>query len=572
MWSSSLVSPTVSMDTVLPWVPVHHNTSCRCFPGDSCWPKPTDWADFNRTLDGKLVATIPIASVCHHDAFASYNLDACKRLQSAWFSEKIHYESSSSVMAPFFANQSCDPFLPQNARCVIGSYIQYAVNATGASDYQKTIEFVQKHNIRLTIRNTGHDYNGKATGAGAVGIWTHHMKSITITDYQSSNYTGKAMKMGAGVQAYEAYATAHAHGLVIVGGNCPTVGIAGGYTQGGGHGPLASKFGLSADQVLEWEVVTANGRLLRATPSENSDLYWALCGGGGGVFGVVLSMTCKLYGEMPSSASNLTFTNEGVSQTDYYDVVGTFHEMLVPLVDTGGVSVWQFTNASFSMAPTYGPNITKKQLQSILNPVIEKLEKYNMNYTFVVNEYTSFLDSYRAMNPPIPTSEIQIGGRWIPRSLVLTNNSALTTAFRTINEKGGGATGLALSVSHKVTGPVWNAVNPGWRDTLFDMVLFTIYDYTDEATNRANQQLMTDELVPELERLTPGGGAYLSEADFQQPDFQRTLYGANYERLNAIKDKYDPTHMFYALTGVGSEHWTVAADGRLCKNEQGLEG
>ena len=184
---------------------------------------------------------------------------------------------------------------------------------------------------------------------------------------------------------------------------------------------------------------------------------------------------------------------------------------------------------------------------------------------YFVNEYTNYLDTYNAMNPPIPTSDIQIGGRWIPRSLVEQNNSALTAALRTINEKGGGATGLALNVSHQVAGFPYNSVNPGWRDTLFDMLIYTEYNYTDWDLDLANQQLMTHELIPLLEELTPGGGAYLNEADFQQPNFQQTFYGPNYNRLNAIKDKYDPTHMFYALTGVGSEYWTVAQDGRLCK-------
>lgn len=75
---------------------------------------------------------------------------------------------------------------------------------------------------------------------------------------------------------------------------------------------------------------------------------------------------------------------------------------------------------------------------------------------------------------------------------------------------------------------------------------------------------MTDVLLPQLERLTPGGGVYLNEADFRQRDFQQAFYGGHYERLSAIKDKYDPDHMFYALTGVGSEYWAVAGDGRLC--------
>ena len=393
------VPPSSSFDRALlsrsvPSNSSSNSSSCHCYPGDACWPNTNEWNDFNRTLGGKLIATVPIASACHNDAYAAYDAAACTTLQSEWFMEEIHYESSSSIMAPFFANQSCDPFLPESARCVIGTYIQYAVNAAEASDFQKTIEFVQRHNIRLTVRNTGHDYNGKATGAGAVGIWTHNLKDIEIIDYKSSNYTGKAMKMGAGVQGFEAYQAAHDQGLVVVGGNCPTVGIAGGYSQGGGHGPLASKFGLGADQVLEWEVVTGTGELLHATPSENSDLYWALSGGGGGIFGVVLSMTSKAYKDMPSSASNLTFTNEGVSQDDYYDAVGTFHETLIPLVDAGGVSVWQFSNTTFSMVPTYGPDISKAQMDSILKPVTDKLDQYKMNY--------SKSNPYFSANPILP--------------------------------------------------------------------------------------------------------------------------------------------------------------------------
>ena len=102
-------------------------------------------------------------------------------------------------MAPFFANRSCDPFLPQSAQCIVGTYVQYVVNASEASDYQKTLAFAQRYNIRLVIRNTGHDYIGKSTGAGALAIWTHNLKNIEFLDYKSPHYTGKAIKVGAGV-------------------------------------------------------------------------------------------------------------------------------------------------------------------------------------------------------------------------------------------------------------------------------------------------------------------------------------------------------------------------------------
>ena len=78
---------------------------------------------------------------------------------------------------------------------------------------------------------------------------------------------------------------------------------------------------------------------------------------------------------------------------------------------------------------------------------------------------------------------------------------------------------------------------------------------------------MTDVLVPQLEKLTPGGGAYVNEGNFQQPDFQHVFYGDNYDKLKAIKNKYDSHHQFYGLTAVGSEIWTQRSDGRLCRTD-----
>lgn len=359
---------------------LENKSRCRCFPGDDCWPTEQEWNVFNQTLGGKLIATKPIASVCHVDQFAAYDAEKCAELLSVWGFPETHYRSSSSIMAPFFANQSCDPYLPKSAECVIGSYIQYAVNAGDASDYQKTLDFTKKNNIRLVVRNTGHDYIGKSTGAGAVGIWTHNMKDIEILDYHSPYYTGKAMKMGAGIQVYEADEAAHAQGLVVVGGNCQTVGLAGGYTQGGGHGPLASKFGLAADQVLEWEVVTGTGELLTASQSENSDLYWALSGGGGGTYGVVLSMTSKAYPDFQVAAANLTFTNEGVSQDTFYNAAQTFISNLPAVLDSGAVSIWLLTNTTFMMTPTTAPGMTKAKLENLFRPVIANLDHNHIKY------------------------------------------------------------------------------------------------------------------------------------------------------------------------------------------------
>jgi hypothetical protein len=97
--------------------------------------------------------------------------------------------------------------------------------------------------------------------------------------------------------------------------------------------------------------------------------------------------------------------------------------------------------------------------------------------------------------------------------------------------------------------------------------MYRDYDQTDYSVNIARANEMTYELLPMLEAITPNGSAYLNECDFQQPDFQRVLYGVNYEALLNIKDKYDPDQIFYAITGVGSERWYEDKDkgGRLCR-------
>jgi FAD/FMN-containing dehydrogenase len=283
-------------------------------------------------------------------------------------------------MAPFFANVSCDPFTEPNERCIIGTLVQYAVNATSSSDYLATINFAQKNNIRLVIRNTGHDYYGKSTGAGALALWTHHLKDIELLNYKANVYTGKALKVGAGVQNSEAQDFAHSHGLVVVTGNGLSVGFAGGYTQGGGHGPLVSKFGLAADQVLEWEVITTTGQHLVATPSQNSDLYWALSGGGGGTYAAVLSMTVRVYPDMPSSAANLTFTSQGVSDDTFYGAVQSFLTTLPSIVDTGASVIYLLAPGLFLVQPVNAPGVSKAKLQQLLNPTLSNLKKKGIAY------------------------------------------------------------------------------------------------------------------------------------------------------------------------------------------------
>lgn len=328
------------------------NTTCRCAPTDSCWPSAKDWSALNDTVDGRLIKTVPLGSACHDPM---YNENECKRIQDAWDSPALHFSSASSVMSAQFAymvNNSCDPFGPRETPCGIGAYAQYAVNVTKTGHIAAALKFAQDRNIRVTVKNTGHEYVllrleifrvarlinlasylGRSTGYGALAIWTHQLKGgKVIQNYQSDDYTGPALKVGAAIQVEEFYVLANNSGLMAVGGECASVGVAGGYTAGGGQSPLSSFAGLAADQTLEMEVVTANGTTLTVSPKENQDLFWANSGGGPG-YDVVTSITYKAFPTLPVSGNVFSFERGNASYDKFWKAIDTYHSLTPNFAD-----------------------------------------------------------------------------------------------------------------------------------------------------------------------------------------------------------------------------------------------
>ncbi|KAI1105750.1 FAD-binding domain-containing protein [Jackrogersella minutella] len=542
---------------------------CRAIPGDQSWPSEADWNDLNQTVHGRLIATIPIAAPCHHlsGGVATFNQGACDALRDEWHFPATHIVSPSSPMSYPFTNNSCSPFTDPDAPCDIGYHVAYTVNATTTSDIQAAVRFVKRHNIRLVIRNTGHDYLGKSTGAHSLAVWTHHFKSTElIPEYQhDSGYQGPAIKMGAGVEVLEAYNFANSNGLMVVAGNCPNVGAAGGYTQGGGIGILSSKYGLAADNVLAWEVVTASGDLVTASSSENADLYWALRGGGGGTFGIVTSMTIKAYPDTSFSMAHLSVFNDGSNTDAIYSAMGTFLQSLPSLVDAGAWVVWVAAPFGFLVMPAMVADLQASELDTYFQTTRDKMDQLGLQYQYSSNDLPGFLPSYKSMAGTWNVSDYNMGGRLIPRELVNDQEStdALVNAIRVISSQAL-ISGVAFNVSKGVSSPDEVSAHPYFRKTLFSAVLGTPINYTDFASNKAAQDAVTYTLLPELEALTPDGAVYLNEADFQAPDFKVTFYGENYGKLLAIKKKYDPDDIFYAKTAVGSDRWEERVDGRLC--------
>ncbi len=128
----------------------------------------------------------------------------------------------TSVMWPLWEGHSCIPTDdPDNSTCTLGGFPVYAVNATNVAQIQLAVNFARNQGLRLVIKNTGHDYQGRSTGAGALSIWTHNLQGRNyLPTYALGKFSGKALHVGAGVVTQDIAEMAEDHDGSVVGGMC----------------------------------------------------------------------------------------------------------------------------------------------------------------------------------------------------------------------------------------------------------------------------------------------------------------------------------------------------------------
>lgn len=473
-------------------------------------------------------------------------------------------------MSPYWMNNTCSPFLGPASPCTLGNLASFAINVSNAEDAIAGVRFAQDNNLRLTIKNTGHDFLGRSAGAGSLALWTHNLKDIAFINYTSPLYSGPAARVGAGAEYADIYQTASAQGYRVVGGSCPTVGVTGGFTQGGGHGPLGGAYGLAADQVLEWEVVTAAGQHLAASPAAHPELYWALSGGGPGNYAAVLSMTVRAYADGPVAGAGFTVASAGNGTAFWTGVAAWLERLLVLDAVDGLTTVWALTSDALLLEFATLPGVnTTSELDGAIAPFLDVVADLDVslvsNYTSSVHD--TFAEHYEYWVTQTYGSNTSLGGRLIPRATVQDTDAALPCLVNALrNITGGGGKMLAVAANTADGNYTPNAVLPAWRDALFTMSFAkplaegAIWDVirSDQAQLNAWQD--------ELRSVTPGGGTYMNEATWDNQHWKVDYFGSNYDELLRVKETYDPDRLFWAAAAIGSDdHWELAGDGRLCR-------
>ncbi|KAJ0419553.1 hypothetical protein BJY00DRAFT_302129 [Aspergillus carlsbadensis] len=573
--------------------------TCKCASED-CWPSPTEWNSLNASIAGRLIQSVPPGSACYPE-WPNYNSTACDEIISAWTTASFHSSNPVSIDSPVWTNSSCNPILPNGTSvtgdpragkkgCSIGSYPVYVVNATDASHVQAALQFAQRWNLRINIKNTGHNGSGRNVAFGSLSIWTHNMKRIDYaanfipSGCPSRNGTGQmAFTLGAGVQDGELFDALPLHNSMAVGGTNKDVGVVG-WALGGGHGLMTGHYGNGADNIIQATIVTPTGTVLVANDFQNQDIFWAIRGGGGGTFGVVVDVTLKAY-PMPSVVlCGLNFSaRNGTSARSWWDVVARVHAMLPDVLDQGLSGYYTIDGPPGSSTLGYGGSLFMYDAEvaaaeAAMRPLEQFLGTANSTVTWSTGCFR--FETFAELISQLPSFENVGTVNSISASRLLTRDTLQNKpdlVARTLERVGPQAVAPAdglpnYSVSGTLTiskRPVHNALNPAWRDTVVHFITSRLLhdSYPQEQIDRCVADMTYDKLGA-LRSLDPASGAYLNEANAFEPGWQWSFFGANYPRLREIKRRYDPDDLLWCPQCVGSEDWAQDDTGRLCRRYQ----
>ncbi|KAK5659389.1 hypothetical protein OQA88_1482 [Cercophora sp. LCS_1] len=578
---------------------------CKAWPGTEDWPSDFEWRLFNASLDGALLKPTPPAAACYR-GHPDFNTAKCSFLLNNATQNDFYINDPLTILTQWTQGETCLPALNATGSCTQGGFPVYVVNATTVKHVQAAVNFARNKNIRLVIKNTGHDFGGRSVGAGSLSLWTHHLQEFElIRNYRKGKYSGAAAHFGSGLEGWELFNYMYRTNLTIVGTGARSIGANGGWFASGGHGNLASYYGLAADQALEIHAVTADGRYLVADEDQNSDLFYALRGGGGSTYGVVTSVIVKTYPPATLSTSSLAIACNPPPDTNararfapiteatyfvnntarFWTALDIYFRFKKSIVEAGGVDwdyLYPFSNTSYSFRTriTY-PNTDATKAAALLKPLYDQLSAAGFNFSLNTTELTPTPYAPTSIQPPASSNGLanqRYRSRLVPK-WVWESDKAWNKTFAAIRatvEQGQYVLhGLSIGPNEKVAGYPGStaAVNPAWRENVLHLCYMTTQQAGLTARQAIDEEARVQGYMKALREATPGAGSYMNEGDPGEPDWQWSFFGSNYRPLLRIKRRRDPWNVFWAQTTVGSEGWEVVTEdgyprsqnGRLCK-------
>jgi FAD/FMN-containing dehydrogenase len=402
------------------------------------------------------------------------------------------------------------------------------VRCSGAADVMDVVKFARDNRLPATVRGGGHNVAGKSVKDGAITIDLGNMNGVWVDP------NAKRSRAQGGARWRDFDRETLALNLVTTGGTVSSTGI-GGLTLGGGLGWLMRKHGLSCDNVVSADVVTADGRLLVVNDSENTDLFWAIRGGGGN-FGVVTSFEYQLHDVEPVVGGMAMYPESMLK-----DLFHFFRDFTASAPDAvtamAGVIIGppgtplEGQNACY-IAACHSGNVTDGE--RLLRPIKE----FGPPAMDFIGPTT-----YAAIQSMFDAGATATGSRnyWRSNFMAELSDGVIDAIVARSGELPPPASMILVEhLGGAVARVGENDTAFSNRDALYNVsVLGTWFDASKDPQNIAWVKTFGDEL-----KAFSTGGAYINYMADESAGSVRAAYEANLNRLIEVKRKYDPTNFF----------------------------
>jgi hypothetical protein len=393
---------------------------------------------------------------------------------------------------------------------------------SGLADVIAAVRFAREHGLLVAVRGGGHNVGGRALCDGGLVIDLSRMKGVHVDP------AARRVRVQPGVTLGELDRETHVFGLTVPLGVVSKTGVAG-LTLGGGVGWLARKYGLTCDNVESFEVVTAEGDVLRASADDHPDLFWALRGGGGN-FGVVTSFEYRLH--QVSTVLGGVIVHPRERATELLKFYRTFTQSAPDeLAAYAALLHTPDGHPAAAILTCYCGDLSEGER------VIAPLRAFG----------TPLLDAIQPMPFPVMQTLIDAAcpdgnqNYWKASFLRELTDEAIDAIVRHTNQATSPMTAVLIEQYGGAAGRV------GQQETAFaqrhaQYNLGILAQWTDAAESDRHTgwaRAFTDAMTPFR------SGAYLLNfLGEESDDTIRAAFGANYDRLTEVKTKYDPTNFF----------------------------
>ncbi|MBX3055673.1 MAG: FAD-binding oxidoreductase [Anaerolineae bacterium] len=419
---------------------------------------------------------------------------------------------------------------------MIDRYPALIARCETTQDVVTAVNFARQHDLLLSVRGGGHNVAGHATNDGGLVIDLSPLKQVVVDPER------RTVRVGGGVTLGELDAATQQYGLALPTGVVSETGIAG-LTLGGGFGWMRNKYGLTCDNLLAAEVVTADGRVLHTSERQNSDLFWGLRGGGGN-FGIVTEFEFQAYPLGPEVMQVAVF-HDGEAMGE---VLRHFRDFCATAPDE--ISLLAVCGVFPPGAEMFPAELHGRHFVALIGVYIgaaaegERVLQPLRNFRqplFDVSSRLPYVTAQTFFDEDYPAGEMRY--YWKSLNLTTLDDAAIDTLVEHARRQ---------PAAHSTT-DIW--YNGGAIQRMDDAAMafhgrhvnFVINpeaNWEHPAEDEENIAWVRDFLAA----MQPysDGSRYLNFPGFQEEgdDMMRTAFASKYDKLVALKRKYDPTNLF----------------------------